>query len=75
MSNGSATGFEILCLETILACNTKPGSVLETDSPEKLLSNTNSTFYEIVNQSKDAKKLMRMALGQTEVIEDNGTSF
>ena len=32
-------------------------------------------FYEIVNQSKDAKKLMRMALGQAEVIEDNGTSF
>ena len=43
------------------------GTVLEADSPANLLSNNQSSFYQIVNQSKDAKKLMQFALGSNSI--------
>ena len=39
------------------------GVALEADSPACLLANEHSSFYQIVSQSKDAKKLMQVALG------------
>ena len=45
------------------------GTVLEADSPANLLSNDQSSFYQIVNQSKDAKKLMQFALKSNAIEE------
>ena len=50
------------------------GQVLEADSPYNLLTNQNSVFYSIVQESKDRSALFNSATGQRAKEEEMETS-
>ena len=50
------------------------GKVLEADSPYNLLTNQNSVFYSIVQESKDRTALFNSATGQQAKEEEEETS-